>query len=141
MTRRPPLPTGIGRVHDTPNVFVADASLHVNNGGFNPALTIMALGYWVGGHIASRVAKRKSVHVTPTMIRSHLKNTKTHPSMRSPALRAVEDSTRRGSLIQDEQWLFTLSNPVPLQRNGTVEGRGISIFEKASSPTSTQTRQ
>jgi len=32
-----------GRVHDTSNVFVADASLHVNNGGFNPALTILAL--------------------------------------------------------------------------------------------------
>jgi choline dehydrogenase-like flavoprotein len=46
-----------GRVHDTPNVFVADASLHVNNGGFNPALTIMALGYWVGGHIAGEWQK------------------------------------------------------------------------------------
>ena len=42
-----------GRIHSTPNLFVADASLHVTNGGFNPALTIMALGYWVGGHIAS----------------------------------------------------------------------------------------
>ena len=42
-----------GRIHETPNVFVADASLHVNNGGFNPALTIMALGYWVGRHIAT----------------------------------------------------------------------------------------
>lgn len=42
-----------GRVHAVPNLFVADGSLHVNNGGFNPALTIMALGYWVGGHIAS----------------------------------------------------------------------------------------
>ena len=41
-----------GRVHDTPNVFVADASLHVTNGGFNPALTIMALGYWVAEYIA-----------------------------------------------------------------------------------------
>ncbi|HTY12123.1 MAG TPA: GMC family oxidoreductase [Bacteroidota bacterium] len=46
-----------GRVHDTPNVFIADASLHVNNGGFNPALTIMALGYWVGGHIAGEWQK------------------------------------------------------------------------------------
>jgi choline dehydrogenase-like flavoprotein len=46
-----------GRVHDTPNVFVADASLHVTNGGFNPALTIMALGYWVGGYIASEWQK------------------------------------------------------------------------------------
>ena len=46
-----------GRVHDTPNVFVADASLHVNNGGFNPALTIMALGYWVGGFIAKEWQK------------------------------------------------------------------------------------
>jgi choline dehydrogenase-like flavoprotein len=46
-----------GRVHDTPNVFVADASLHVTNGGFNPALTIMALGYWVGGYIANEWQK------------------------------------------------------------------------------------
>ncbi|MGA9117775.1 MAG: GMC family oxidoreductase [Bacteroidota bacterium] len=46
-----------GRVHETPNVFVADASLHVTNGGFNPALTIMALGYWVGGYIANEWQK------------------------------------------------------------------------------------
>ncbi len=46
-----------GRVHETPNVFIADASLHVTNGGFNPALTIMALGYWVGGHIAAEWQK------------------------------------------------------------------------------------
>jgi choline dehydrogenase-like flavoprotein len=30
------------RVHDMPNVFVIDASVHVTNGGFNPVLTIMA---------------------------------------------------------------------------------------------------
>lgn len=41
-----------GRVHGVDNLFVADASLHVTNGGFNPALTILALGYWVGDHIA-----------------------------------------------------------------------------------------
>jgi choline dehydrogenase-like flavoprotein len=41
-----------GRIHETPNVFVADASLHVTNGGFNPALTIMALGYWIGEYIS-----------------------------------------------------------------------------------------
>ena len=46
-----------GRVHETPNVFVSDASLHVTNGGFNPALTIMALGYWVGEHIAEEWQK------------------------------------------------------------------------------------
>ena len=46
-----------GRVHETSNVFVADASLHVTNGGFNPALTIMALGYWVAGHIAAEWQK------------------------------------------------------------------------------------
>lgn len=46
-----------GRVHSTSNLFVADGSLHVNNGGFNPALTIMALGYWVGGYIASEWQK------------------------------------------------------------------------------------
>jgi len=42
-----------GRVHPTPNLFIADASLHVTNGGFNPSLTIMALGYWVGGYIVT----------------------------------------------------------------------------------------
>ncbi|MFZ1976519.1 MAG: GMC family oxidoreductase [Bacteroidota bacterium] len=46
-----------GRVHDTPNLFIADASLHVTNGGFNPALTIMALGYWVAEHIAAEWQK------------------------------------------------------------------------------------
>lgn len=42
-----------GRVHQTDNVFVADGSLCVTNGGFNPALTIMALGYWVGENIVA----------------------------------------------------------------------------------------
>jgi len=42
-----------GRIHSVPNVFVADASLHVTNGGFNPVLTVMALGYWVGCHISN----------------------------------------------------------------------------------------
>jgi choline dehydrogenase-like flavoprotein len=40
-----------GQVHDIDNVFVADGSLHVTNGGFNPALTILALGYWVADYI------------------------------------------------------------------------------------------
>ncbi len=33
------------RIHDVDNVFVIDSSVHVNNGGFNPALTIMAVAY------------------------------------------------------------------------------------------------
>lgn len=41
-----------GQVHEIDNLFVADGSLNVTNGGFNPALTIMALGYWVGDYIA-----------------------------------------------------------------------------------------
>ncbi|RPJ55467.1 MAG: GMC family oxidoreductase [Acidobacteria bacterium] len=41
-----------GQVHEVDNLFLTDASLHVTNGGFNPALTIMALGYWVSGYIA-----------------------------------------------------------------------------------------
>ncbi len=40
-----------GQIHDIDNLFVADASLHVTNGGFNPVLTIMALGYWVSNYI------------------------------------------------------------------------------------------
>ena len=46
-----------GRIHETPNVFVADASLHVTNGGFNPALTIMAFGYWIGEYISKEWKK------------------------------------------------------------------------------------
>lgn len=34
------------QVHDVDNVFVIDGSVHVNNGGFNPALTIMAVAYY-----------------------------------------------------------------------------------------------
>jgi choline dehydrogenase-like flavoprotein len=41
-----------GQTHDIDNLFVADGSLHVTNGGFNPVLTIMALGYWVSNYIA-----------------------------------------------------------------------------------------
>jgi choline dehydrogenase-like flavoprotein len=42
-----------GQLHEVDNLFIADGSLHVTNGGFNPALTIMALGYWVSHHICS----------------------------------------------------------------------------------------
>ena len=34
------------QVHDVDNVFVIDSSVHVTNGGFNPALTIMAVAYY-----------------------------------------------------------------------------------------------
>ncbi len=40
-----------GQIHDIDNLFVSDGSLHVTNGGFNPVLTIMALGYWVSDYI------------------------------------------------------------------------------------------
>ena len=33
------------RVHDTDNVYIIDASVHVTNGGFNPVLTILANAY------------------------------------------------------------------------------------------------
>ena len=39
------------RVHDVANVFVADGSVHVTNGGFNPVLTIMAHAYRVAEHL------------------------------------------------------------------------------------------
>jgi choline dehydrogenase-like flavoprotein len=41
-----------GRVHAVPNVFIADGSLMTNAGGSNPSLTIQALAFWVGEHIA-----------------------------------------------------------------------------------------
>jgi choline dehydrogenase-like flavoprotein len=34
-----------GRVHGHANVYVADGSVHVTNGGFNPVLTIMATAW------------------------------------------------------------------------------------------------
>ncbi len=34
------------QVHDIDNLFVIDGSVHVNNGGFNPALTIMAVAFY-----------------------------------------------------------------------------------------------
>lgn len=40
-----------GQLHDIENLHIADGSLHVTNGGFNPALTIMALGFWVSDHL------------------------------------------------------------------------------------------
>ncbi len=40
-----------GQLHEIDNLFIADGSLHVTNGGFNPVLTIMALGYWVSDYI------------------------------------------------------------------------------------------
>ena len=33
------------RVHDVDNLYVVDGSVHVNNGGFNPSLTIQAIAY------------------------------------------------------------------------------------------------
>jgi len=45
-----------GQLHDVKNVFIADGSLHVSNGGFNPALTIMMLAYWVSDNIIKKVA-------------------------------------------------------------------------------------
>jgi choline dehydrogenase-like flavoprotein len=39
------------RIHDVPNAFVVDASVHVTNGGFNPVLTIMAIAYWASHHM------------------------------------------------------------------------------------------
>ncbi len=41
----------LGQVHEIDNLFIADGSLNVTNGGFNPALTIMALGFYVGDNI------------------------------------------------------------------------------------------
>jgi choline dehydrogenase-like flavoprotein len=42
-----------GRVHGVDNLFIADGSVLVTNGGFNPALTIMALAYRTAEYIAN----------------------------------------------------------------------------------------
>ena len=39
------------QLHDVDNVFVIDSSVHVTNGGFNPALTIMAIAYFASGEL------------------------------------------------------------------------------------------
>lgn len=40
------------KVHGHDNLFIADGSVHVTNGGFNPVLTIMALAWRTAEHIA-----------------------------------------------------------------------------------------
>ena len=40
-----------GRVHGHDNLLVADSSLNVTNGGFNPVLTIMAMAFRVADHL------------------------------------------------------------------------------------------
>lgn len=39
------------QIHDVDNVFVIDSSVHVTNGGFNPALTIMAVAYMASSQL------------------------------------------------------------------------------------------
>jgi choline dehydrogenase-like flavoprotein len=46
-----------GRVHGCPNLFVADASLHVTNGGVNPVLTVYALAYRVAEALVREVGR------------------------------------------------------------------------------------
>ncbi len=41
-----------GRVWGHDNLFISDGGLHPTNGGFNPVLTIMALAFRNGEHIA-----------------------------------------------------------------------------------------
>lgn len=40
------------KVHGHDNLYIADGSVHVTNGGFNPVLTIMALAWRTAEHIA-----------------------------------------------------------------------------------------
>ena len=43
------------RIHEADNIYLADASVHVTNGGFNPALTILANAY----RIAAAIVKER----------------------------------------------------------------------------------
>ena len=40
------------RVHGHDNLYIADGSVHITNGGFNPVLTIMALSFRTAAHVA-----------------------------------------------------------------------------------------
>ena len=42
-----------GQLWECENVFLADGSVHVTNGGFNPVLTIMALSYHTSAYIVT----------------------------------------------------------------------------------------
>jgi choline dehydrogenase-like flavoprotein len=42
-----------GRVHGHDNLFIGDGSIHVTNGGFNPALTIFALAFRTGDEVTA----------------------------------------------------------------------------------------
>jgi choline dehydrogenase-like flavoprotein len=44
-----------GRVHGHDNLFIADGSVHVTNGGFNPALTILALALRTSSNVAAQL--------------------------------------------------------------------------------------
>ena len=46
-----------GRMHDLENVHVADGSVFVSSGGFNPTLTIQALTYMTADAIVNRYRK------------------------------------------------------------------------------------
>jgi len=48
-----------GRVHDLDNVYLADGSVFVSAGGFNPTLTIMALSMRMARHLAGRDGGRQ----------------------------------------------------------------------------------
>lgn len=43
-----------GQSHDVDNLFIADGSVFVTGGGFNPVLTILAVGYWVADYIVRK---------------------------------------------------------------------------------------
>ena len=43
-----------GQVHEIDNLYVADGSTFVTNAGFNPSLTILAMGYWIGDHLVRK---------------------------------------------------------------------------------------
>lgn len=45
------------RIHDIDNVYVVDGSVHVNNGGFNPSLTIQAIAYWAAAKMVRDLKK------------------------------------------------------------------------------------
>ncbi|MEP6756097.1 MAG: GMC oxidoreductase, partial [Chthonomonadales bacterium] len=50
-----------GRVHGQKRLFIADGSLHVTNGGFNPVLTIYALAFRVADQIKTELGDRSKV--------------------------------------------------------------------------------
>jgi len=70
-------------MHRHDNLFVADGSLHVTNGGFNPVLTIIALAFRTADHVARALTQDAGPRHWSHPTTSASAMVRTNPSMNS----------------------------------------------------------